>query len=525
MGPSGGPELAAAGHDRAVGWLVAGAAGLLALAVRWHLVGGFAGLRGYHGYDDGVYYSSAVAFVHGRMPYRDFLLLHPPGIMLALTPFAALARWTGDSTALAAARLAFIVVGALNTVLVARLARRWGIASAVVAGTLYAVSSAAAYAERLTLLEPLGTLTVLAAVSLLLRARTSDSPRWWLYAGGAALGLGPVVKIWNVVPALVVIAWQAYPHQLRSALHVAAAATASALLVVLPFGLSAPGTMFRLLVLDQLGRARTPGTIATRLEGIVGVDATLPTASASVRAALMASICVTVTTAAVVAWQRDRGRLWVVLLAAETAVILASPSYYNHYAAYSAAAVPPRPGRGGVADPGAPAGRERCAGVPRARLRHRRLTSADAAGLPRGAGARAAPGVGLHRVGLPRRAGGPGRPVEGRVTRLRHARRRLGADLRPREPRPSRPTRAPDPQRTLAARRRGVPDLGIGGRHRPDHRRRLRRRDRPAPAHALDARAGARRGGAASQARSCAGTAVSSADGLPWTRSTTAPRA
>ena len=175
MGPNGGPELAAAGHDRAVGWVVAGVAGLLALAVRWHLVGGFAGLRGYHGYDDGVYYSSAVAFVHGRMPYRDFLLLHPPGIMLALTPFAALARWTGDSTALAAARLAFIVVGALNTVLVARLARRWGIASAVVAGTLYAVSSAAAYAERLTLLEPLGTLTVLAAVSLLLRARTSDS--------------------------------------------------------------------------------------------------------------------------------------------------------------------------------------------------------------------------------------------------------------------------------------------------------------------------------------------------------------
>ena len=340
MGQRSGREPAPAGRERAIGWAVACAAGLLALAVRWHLVGGFAGLRGYHGYDDGVYFSSAVAFVHGRMPYRDFLLLHPPGIMLALTPFAALARWTGDSTALAAARLGFIVVGALNTVLVARLARRWGIAAAVVAGTLYAVSSAAAYAERLTLLEPLGTLTLLAAVSLLLRARTSASPRWWLYAGGAVLGLGPVVKIWNVVPALVVIAWQAYPHRLRSALHVAGAATASALLVVLPFGLRAPSTMFRLVVLDQLGRARTPGTIATRLEGIVGVAATLPTVSATARGALMASVCVTVAAAAVVAWRRDRGRLWVVLLAVETAVILASPSYYQHYAEYSAAAVP-----------------------------------------------------------------------------------------------------------------------------------------------------------------------------------------
>ena len=45
-----------------------------------------------YGYDAGVYYSAADALIHGRTPYRDFLLLHPPGLMLTLTPFAAIGR-------------------------------------------------------------------------------------------------------------------------------------------------------------------------------------------------------------------------------------------------------------------------------------------------------------------------------------------------------------------------------------------------------------------------------------------------
>ena len=197
--------------DRAVAWAVAAGAGFLALLVRWNRLGGRTGLYGYQGYDDGVYFTSAVAFVHDHLPYRDFLLLHPPGIMLALTPFALLTRWISDSDALAAARLGFLCLGAVNTVLVTRVARRWGAAAMVVAGLAYAVSSAAAYAERLTLLEPLGTLTLLASVLLLLRARGTGASWWWLAAGGAVLGLGPVVKIWNVVPA-VIVARLGRPH-------------------------------------------------------------------------------------------------------------------------------------------------------------------------------------------------------------------------------------------------------------------------------------------------------------------------
>jgi alpha-1,2-mannosyltransferase len=324
----------------AAGRWVPVAVALLAVAVRWNLLGGNVGLHGYHGYDDGVYFASAVAFVHGRMPYADFLLLHPPGIMLALTPFAALARWTGDATAFATARVAFILVGALNTFLVARIARRWGTAAMVTAGTLYALSSAAAYAERLTLLEGLGTLTVLAGVVLLHRASAAATPRWWLVAAGAVLGLGPVIKIWNVVPVLVVLAWYALGKGVRSALVVAGAAVASATLVVLPFAWHAGGRMLRLVVLDQLGRPRTPETIAERLDGVTGVGPMPWTTSEAPRTVLMMAVCAIVALAAVTAWRRRRGRLWVALLVAEVLVILASPSYFTHYAAYSAAAVP-----------------------------------------------------------------------------------------------------------------------------------------------------------------------------------------
>ena len=319
-------------------WAVALAAGVLAFVVRWHLLGGAAGLREYRGYDDGVYFSSAVAFVHGRLPYRDFLLVHPPGIMLALTPFAALTHWTSDSTALAAARVGFLLLGATNTVLVARLARRWGLAATVVAGFLYAVSTAAAYTERLTLLEPLGTLTLLAGVTLLRRAEVPGAARRWRYVGGAVLGLGVVVKIWNVVPVLVVLVWWAVRRGVREAVGVAVAGAAAALLVLLPFAVASGRSMLELVVLAQLGRPRAPGTMATRVEGILGVSAT-QWESEQVRAAVTAAVGLAVVAAAVAAWRYDRGRLWVAVLGAQVLVLLAAPSYFASYAAYSAPAV------------------------------------------------------------------------------------------------------------------------------------------------------------------------------------------
>ncbi|MFF3064595.1 glycosyltransferase 87 family protein [Oerskovia sp. NPDC057915] len=327
--------------SRALGWTVAAGVGALAFLVRWHLVGGTVGLRGYHGYDDGVYFSSAVAFVHGLLPYRDFLLLHPPGSMLALTPFAALTAWTSDSDALVAARAGFLLVGAANAVLVTRVARRWGTPAMVVGGVLYAVSFAAAWAERVTLLEPLGSLCLLGGVVLLLRGLDADrhpatgSRDGWLWAGGAVLGLGVTVKIWGVVPLAVVVVWLLVTAGWRVAVRAGAGAVGAVVVVVAPFALAAGTDMFRMVVLDQLGRPRETDTgVMPRLAWIAGSGnaewVRTPTAEVALVVAVLSVVLVT----AVAAWVGRRGRLWVALLVVQTVVLVASPSAYQQYAAF-----------------------------------------------------------------------------------------------------------------------------------------------------------------------------------------------
>src|SRR4051794_25123499 len=66
---------------------------------------------GTFGYDSSVYFTASTALIHGRLPYRDFVFLHPPGVVLALTPFAWLGRLTTDHTGFVAAVLAFALLG------------------------------------------------------------------------------------------------------------------------------------------------------------------------------------------------------------------------------------------------------------------------------------------------------------------------------------------------------------------------------------------------------------------------------
>jgi hypothetical protein len=308
---------------------------LLAVAVRWRLVGGWSGVRALHGYDDGVYYSAAAAFVHGRMPYRDFTLVHPPGVVLALSPFAALGRLVGDADGFVAARIAVILVGAVNALLVMRLARRWGVAASVVAGVLYAVLSTAAFAERTTLLEPWGTLTLLGGVLLLVKAREQGRVTL-LWLGGAVLGLGALVKIWDVVPLVVVLAWQAATRGPRVAARVAGGAVGALALVAGPFLVAAPDRMPRLVLVDQLGRPRYVQGLGWRMTHVLGLDTS---AVPGPRGPLLALVLAAVVATAVAAWRLRRGRFWVVLLAVQVAVLMASPSFLQHYSAFAAAAL------------------------------------------------------------------------------------------------------------------------------------------------------------------------------------------
>ena len=55
----------------------------LAFALRFGIVlFSHGGPSGIYGYDSGVYYSAADALTYGRVPYSDFIFLHPPGIIV-----------------------------------------------------------------------------------------------------------------------------------------------------------------------------------------------------------------------------------------------------------------------------------------------------------------------------------------------------------------------------------------------------------------------------------------------------------
>ncbi len=118
-------------------------------------------------YDPSVYYAAAVGLGSGRIPYRDFLLLHPPGLLIFLQPFVALGSAIGDQAADLVARVAFMVLGALTTMLIYRLLAVRGIVAGLFGAGFYLVFFPAIYSERTTRLEGLASFVVVWALVLL----------------------------------------------------------------------------------------------------------------------------------------------------------------------------------------------------------------------------------------------------------------------------------------------------------------------------------------------------------------------
>jgi hypothetical protein len=292
------------------------------------------GVRGLLGYDDGVYFGAADALWSGRLPYRDFLLLHPPGILLVLAPFAGLAHAVGDPTGFAAARMMFMAVGAVNAVLAYRVAARLSTAAGVAAGLLYAVWEPAMYAERTTLLEPLVNLGLLAA--LLNLGDVTRASKRQLRVAGVVLGAALAVKLWAVVPLLVLAVWVCRRRGFRDAGVFAASAAASASAVCLPFFLAAPGAMFRMVVIDQLGRPNNGVFTLARLADAAGIGTARETITVLAAVALLAVATVAAT---IVLRAAPTARVWVALLAAQGTLLLTAPSYYRHYGTYLAPAL------------------------------------------------------------------------------------------------------------------------------------------------------------------------------------------
>lgn len=302
---------------------------VVALAARaaaaTHLGGLFAG----RGYDEGVYYASATMLSFGQVPYRDFVLLHPPGIVLGLLPFAELGRLTSDSWGLAAARVAWMAVGAANATLVAVVARRYGPWAAITGGLLYALWPPLLAVESTPKLEPLVSLCLLGGLALATSPRLAARPSVQVLAG-LALGVAPTVKIWAIAPGLLIAVWASTRLAPRARLRLWSAAAAGATAVCLPFFVAAPSRMWELVVVDQLGRERIRSALGSRWLEISGLHTTFAGVGAVLAGATVAGLTAL---ALLLAWRRG-ARLPVGLVVGQLAVLFASPTFFDYYPAY-----------------------------------------------------------------------------------------------------------------------------------------------------------------------------------------------
>jgi hypothetical protein len=273
--PSTGSRPAAAGRPSRRRFLPGAAttviivATLAGLALRLYQLSRPGYLYGITEYDDGTDFGSAVRLVHGVLPYRDFIMVQPPGITLLMAPVALATKAAGTVTGMAAGRVLTALAGAAAVPLAGLLTRHRGLVAVTVACGILAVYPDSLVASLTVLLEPwLVLFCLLGALAVFDGDRLAGGRR--MIWGGLAFGFAGAVKVWAVLPVLVILALAA--RRPRPAARFAAGVAAGFLVPVLPLALLAPGTFYRSVVVAQLVRSdlvRVP--LAVRLQNMLGL--------------------------------------------------------------------------------------------------------------------------------------------------------------------------------------------------------------------------------------------------------------
>lgn len=291
------------------------------------------GLEGLSGYDGPVYYTAAAGLANGLLPYRDFLLLHPPGIVLALLPFAAVGRIVGHSEALTAAGVFWMALGAVNAVLVSRILRPYGRVAALAGGLFYAVFLPAIRVEESTTLETVTSLCLLGAMLLVSRPMTNRMlPTRVFVLAGVLLGLSAGVKIWGVVIGVAVVVWCFAAAGRRAGIATLLGSALGVTAVCLPFFLSAPSAMWRMVVEDQVGRRRVGVPWEVRLRDMVGLSEIHVRHDLTVLVLVLVAVAVGFALAAL----SRTGRLAATVFLTSWVLLVTSPSWSVDYASLAA---------------------------------------------------------------------------------------------------------------------------------------------------------------------------------------------
>jgi alpha-1,2-mannosyltransferase len=252
--------------------VVIAAATAVALGLRIYELSRPGYLLGLTEYDDGSYFGSAVHLVRGVLPYRDFVFVQPPGIILLMAPVALVAKVTGTAAGMAIGRVLTTLASAAGVVLIGLLVRHRGVLAALVACGVLAVFPDAVAAAHTVLVEPwLVLFCLLGAVAVFDGDRLTDRGRRLAW-GGAAFGFAGAIEAWAIIPVLVV-AVLCLPRARRVITFLAGVAAAF-LIVVLPFAVLGPRRFYQSLITAQVGHRaavlRVP--VWTRLQEMTGLS-------------------------------------------------------------------------------------------------------------------------------------------------------------------------------------------------------------------------------------------------------------
>jgi alpha-1,2-mannosyltransferase len=319
-------------YNRAVS-LIVGVWAAVGLLLRLYQLSKPGFLLGVTQYDDGVLFGNAVRLAQGVIPYRDFIMVQPPGSMLLMAPVALFTKVTGTAWGLALARILTVCADTACIVLLGLLTRHRGRLAVAIACGVYAVYPGALVASSTFLLEPWLNVCCLAAALLIFDGDRFAGDRR-LALGGAVFGFAVSIKLWAAVPLLILgLLLAAKPRRLGL---LAGGALAGLAVPVLPFLLLAPGQLVSQVITSQFLRSTLPHPLLPRLADMAGLSLWpgLPQAAGTV-------VVLAVTVYLMAGYLSARrppamlDRYVLASLAATVVMFLLPWEYYSHYAAFA----------------------------------------------------------------------------------------------------------------------------------------------------------------------------------------------
>ena len=336
--------------------LVVGLAAAFSLAVGWYQLFGLRELHQYLEYDDGVWFGTSVRLAHGIFPYRNFVDDQPPGVPVAMLPFALLSRSAGTATAFAAARVVVPLVETVGVVALGLMLRHRGALTAAVACGAMAVYPVCLIDQRTVMLEPFCVTLCLLGLAAVFEGDGLTGRTGRLVVGGAFFGLAGSCKAFALLPFVVVTAALLASPTRRRLVPFLAGTAGSFAVVCGPFFVLAPSAFVHDVVVTQLTRtAGVEPSIFDRLTSLVGsppskVPTPLPDPNERALALLLAVAVVVLVVGGYAAGRlKAHGHPTRALLASSFTALdavaiatvvfagtaLATPAaYYYHYAAF-----------------------------------------------------------------------------------------------------------------------------------------------------------------------------------------------